>query len=335
MRHFRALVPLLFLVVANASFAQTITLPPSGDNQRSTVAQHIGPIVVTIYYSSPRVVRADQGDRRGKIWGKLVPYGMPNLGFGTCKECPWRAGANENTTFTVTHDVKIDGQALAAGTYGLHMIPAADPDDWTIIFSKDSTSWGSFFYDPANDVLRVKVKPAKSEYHEFLSYEFTDREPAKATAALKWEELQVPFTISVDDINSVYLTEIRKELKSSKGFSWQNVAAAADFALKAKDNAEALQWAQYAVSGPIGQENFTTLALLAAAQAANGQTAEAYLLRGCTRYTRGVLSGRDDALAAAAEDFREALKKNASLRLDPAAFSPKLIAFFEKVRGGK
>ena len=110
MRHCRALIPLLFLVVANGSFAQSITLPPSGDNQRSTVAQHIGPIVVTIDYSSPRVVRADQGDRRGKIWGKLVPYGMPNLGFGTCKECPWRAGANENTTFTVTNDVKIEGQ---------------------------------------------------------------------------------------------------------------------------------------------------------------------------------------------------------------------------------
>ena len=275
MRHLRALVPLLVLVVANASFAQTITLPPSGDNQRSTVAQHIGPVVVTIDYSSPRVVRADQGDRRGKIWGKLVPYGTTNLGFGTCKECPWRAGANENTTFTVTNDVKIEGQPLAAGTYGVHMIPAADPEDWTVIFSKDSTSWGSFFYDPANDALRVKVKPAKSEYHEFLTYEFTDREPAKATVALKWEELQVPFTISVDDINSVYLAQIRKELKNSKGFSWENVAAAAQFALKAKDKTDALQWAEYAAHGPIGRENFTTLALLAAAQDANGQTAEA------------------------------------------------------------
>jgi hypothetical protein len=275
MRHFRALIPLILVVVANVSFAQTLTLPPSGDNQRSTVAQHIGPIVVTIDYSSPRVVRKDQGDRRGKIWGKLVPYGMTNLGFGTCKECPWRAGANENTTFSVTNDVKIEGQALPAGTYGLHMIPAADPEEWTLIFSKDSTSWGSFFYDAANDALRVKVKPAKDEYHEFLTYEFTSREPSKATVALKWEELQVPFTISVDDINSVYLTEIRKELKNSKGFSWENWAAATDFALKAKDNAEALKWAEYTVNGPVGKENFTTLALLASAQRANGQTAEA------------------------------------------------------------
>jgi hypothetical protein len=276
MRYLRLVTPLLLLLIANASFAQGITLPPSGDNQRSTVAQHIGPVVVTIDYSSPRVVRTDQGDRRGKIWGKLVPYGLADLGFGTCgKECPWRAGANENTTFTVTNDVKIEGQPLPAGTYGLHMIPQAEPQDWTLIFSKDSTSWGSFFYDPAHDALRVNVKPAKSEYHEFLTYEFTDREPAKATVALKWEELQVPFTVSVDDVNSLYLAQIRKELKGSKGFSYENVAAAAQFALRAKDNADALQWAQYAVNSPIGRENFATLAVLAAAQEANGQTAEA------------------------------------------------------------
>ena len=274
MRHFRALVPLLFLV-ASASFAQSLTLPPSGDNQRSTVSQHIGPIAITIDYSSPRVVRKDQGDRRGKIWGQLVPYGMVDLGFGTCKQCPWRAGANENTTFTVTNDVKIEGQPLPAGRYGLHMIPAASPDDWTIIFSKDSTSWGSFFYDPANDALRVKVKPSKDEYHEYLTYEFIDREPAKAVVALKWEELQVPITISVDDINAVYLSEIRKELKNSPGFTWTNWAAATDFALKVKDNAEALKWAQTAAGPQVGQENFTTLALLAAAQEANGMTADA------------------------------------------------------------
>ena len=275
MRHLRVLIPLLLVLTANASFAQGITLPPSGDNQRSTVSQHIGPVVVTIDYSSPRVVRADQGDRRGKIWGKLVPYGTVNLGFGTCKECPWRAGANENTTFTVTHDVKIEGQPLAAGTYGLHMIPQPDPQDWTLIFSKDATSWGSFFYDPAHDALRVNVKPAKDEYHDFLTYEFTDRELSKATVALKWEELQVPFTITVDDVNAIYLSQIRNELKGSKGFSWENVAAAAQFALKAKDNADALQWAQYAVNSPIGKENFQTLSILAAAQDANGQTAEA------------------------------------------------------------
>ncbi len=254
--------------------AQDITLPPSGDNQRSTVTQHIGPVVLTVDYHSPRVKRADKGDRRGKIWGQLVPYGMTNLGFGTCKECPWRAGANENTTLTVNHDVEVEGQKLPAGAYGVSMIPDKD-SDWTVIFSKDSTSWGAFFYDPALDFLRVKVKPAASEYHEFLTYEFTDREPDRAVLALKWEELQVPIAISVPDIDGVYIAEIRKELKNSKGFDWRNWSAAAKFEIDHKKNPqEALSWAQAAVSGQVGIENFQTLETLAEAQAANGMTAE-------------------------------------------------------------
>ena len=85
--------------------------------------QQVGPVTVSVEYSSPRVVRG-KDDRRGQIWGKLVPYGLSDLGFNDCSKCPWRAGANENTVFTISHAVKIQGQALPAGRYGLHMIPA-------------------------------------------------------------------------------------------------------------------------------------------------------------------------------------------------------------------
>src|SRR5688572_32097027 len=112
-----------------------VTLPPDGDNQKSSVTQHIGLVKVTIDYSSPDVHTPNGTDRTGKIWGELVPYGMANLGFGTCGDnCPWRGGANENTVFTTTHDVKIQGQALPAGSYGLHFLPG--PDAWTVICSK-------------------------------------------------------------------------------------------------------------------------------------------------------------------------------------------------------
>jgi len=63
----------------------------------------------------------------------------------------------------------------------------------------------------------------------------------------------------------------------------------------------------------------------------SGQT---YLLRGCTRYTRAVLSTAPPDLAAARADFTAALKLDAELQLDDAIFSPKLIAFFEEVRRG-
>lgn len=270
----RATFLLAALLAAVPAVAQQpgLTLPPSGDNQYAAVTQGIGPIRLTIEYNSPDVHSPAGEDRRGKIWGGLVPYGMADLGFGTCgKECPWRGGANENTVFTTTHDVKIQGKPLPAGSYGVHFIPG--PEEWTVVFSKNHTSWGSYFYDSKEDALRVQAKPEKSEYHEWLTYEFTDRQPGKATVALKWEDLQVPFTVSVDDINAVYVAAIRDELRSSPGFDPRNFSAAAQFALQNKtDLPEALTWAQKGVDG---QESFQSLVTLADLQAANGKADDA------------------------------------------------------------
>jgi Protein of unknown function (DUF2911) len=253
-----------------------LTLPPNGDNPQARVTQAIGPVWVTIDYSSPRVVRG-KNDRRGHIWGDLVPYGMSDLGFNGCTSCPWRAGANENTTFTVTHDVLVQGQKLPAGTYGLHMIPGQD--EWTVIFSKDSDSWGSYFYTPREDALRVTTKAAKSPYNEWLTYEFVERESDKATVALKWEELQIPMTITVPNVNDLWVASIREELRGSAGFSYLNWQAAAQWCADNDVNlAEALIWAQKAVHDPTwvgGEENFVTLTTLATLQKKNGQTAEA------------------------------------------------------------
>jgi len=262
------------LLAAGPVLAQGLTLPPSGDNQRAKVIQHIGPVKVSVDYSSPRVVLRGQ-DRRGKIWGPLVPYGLSDLGFNNCTKCPWRAGANMNTTFTVSRDVKVEGQPLPAGTYGLHMIPGET--EWTVIFSKDSSSWGSFFYDPKLDALRVTVKPAKSEYHEWLTYEFTDREPAKATVALRWEELSVPIRIAVENAPELYLEGLRKELRTDLGFSSSNWRAAASYCIQNKVNLpEALAWAEKSATDPnVGEENFQNLTTLWRAQLANGKDADA------------------------------------------------------------
>src|SRR5579871_1162192 len=120
------------LTLAGSLFAQypALTLPPSGNNEKASVTQFIGPVKVTIDYSSP-AVHGPSGkmDRRGQIWGKLVPYGMTDLGFMGGKLSPWRGGANENTVFTVSDTVMIEGQPLPAGSYGLHFIP--QQDEWT------------------------------------------------------------------------------------------------------------------------------------------------------------------------------------------------------------
>jgi tetratricopeptide (TPR) repeat protein len=275
----RVAFPVILILLAATALAQPITTPPSGDNQKSSVTQFIGPVRVTIDYNSPNVTGPNGEDRRGKIWGTLVPWGFIDEPFGTCTQCPWRAGANEDTVLTVSHDVEVEGKKLPAGSYGVFLAPAQS-GDWTLILSKNFTSWGHYTYDPAEDALRASVKPAKSEYHEWLTYEFTDRQPDRATVALKWEELQVPFTIRVPDVSGIYLAKIREQLRAYPGFAWENWDRAARYALTAKRLDDALEFAQTATSKPFtGRENFTTLTTLAEVQEARGMTAEATATR--------------------------------------------------------
>ncbi len=157
----------LFLVSTGTSLTQLTTLP-SGGNKKATVGERVGLTDIVIHYDRPAVK-----EREGKIWGTLIPVGYVDQGFGNNKQTPWRAGANENTTIEFSTDVMVEGQALPAGKYGLFI--AFDPAESTVIFSKNSSSWGSFFYNPAEDVLRIKVKPAASDKSvEWLKYEFSE-----------------------------------------------------------------------------------------------------------------------------------------------------------------
>ena len=248
----------LTILFSCSVFAQSISLPPSGDNQKCEITQHIGLVEVTIIYNSPDVSDSNGNSRRGKIWGGLVPYGLADNNFGTAKKIPWRAGANENTTIEFSHDVKIEGMEIPAGKYGLHMIPGLET--WMIIFSKNSSAWGSYFYDESEDALRVEVTPKSNSFTEWLTYDFIEKKPTYTVAALKWEEIMVPFKIEAEVID-LYLSQIRSELQNSPGFIWQNWIAAINFCIQNNVNLdEALLWADYAISAPfVGQRNFTTL----------------------------------------------------------------------------
>ncbi len=248
----------LILATANIAKTQSITLPPSGDNQKCSVSQWMGLVSVTVTYNSPDVTGPNGEDRKGKIWGGVVPFGLSDNNFGTVAKMPWRAGANENTTITLSHDVKVEGKPLSAGTYGLHMIP--EKEKWTIIFSNNSTAWGSYFYNEKDDALRVDVVPKTTAYTEWLTYDFITKNPESTTLALKWEDLMVPMKIEAE-VTAAYLTKIRQELQNSPGFTWQNWVAGVNFCLsKGVNMDEALQWSEYAINAPfIGEKNFTTL----------------------------------------------------------------------------
>jgi hypothetical protein len=251
--------------------AQRMTLPPSGGHQKAAVSQQIGLVEVAVSYSGPSVVAPDGTDRRGKIWGGLVKYGLQKEEYGTCgAACPWRAGANENTVVRLSHPVLVEGKPLPAGAYGLHMIPG--PEEFTVIFSRNSTSWGSYFYDPKEDALRVVVKPRKAPFTPLLTYEFVERKGDRATLALRWDELEVPFSIAVENPTALWVENLARELRGQRGGTWQSWTEAAQYCLANKTALpEALKWADYAVHAVyVGTENFETLSTLSAAQAANG-----------------------------------------------------------------
>ena len=156
----------------------------------ASVTQKLGTdAVITITYSRP-------GVKGRKIWGALVPYGMaPGNQYSKNNPYPWRAGANQNTTVELNKDVLIEGKALPAGKYGVHMIPGEK--EWVVIFSKKNDAWGSFGYNQADDALRVTVTAVKAPHQEWLMFGFDDLTANSTVAYLHWEQLKVPFKIQL------------------------------------------------------------------------------------------------------------------------------------------
>ena len=264
---------MLFSMLASVFQMQAqyaLTVGNLGDNKRASVTEFIGLAQITIDYHRPGVK-----GREGKIWNTDVAhYGLRDLGFGTSNAAPWRGGANENTTISFSHPVKIEGKSLEAGTYGLHFI-LGETDD-TVIFSKRANSWGSFYYDPAEDALRVAVKHRTLEKPvEWLKYEFIDQTETSATVALMWERRLIPIKIEAD-IHSIQMETFKSELRTKPGFTWQAFVQAAGYALQHNEDNQALEWADMAINARfIGQKNFQTFSTKSAVLKKLGQNAEA------------------------------------------------------------
>jgi len=231
-------------------------LPPSGGNPRATITEEVGITSITIKYSRP-----DVNGREGKIWGTLITYGFTSQNLNTNKnDMPWRAGANETTMITFEHDVKVEGQPIKAGTYGLYMAVYADKA--TIIFSKQADAWGSFFYEEKNDVLRVDVKPVALDKNvEYLKYEFIEHKEKYCVIALQWEKLSIPFKVDVD-VENIVLARMREQVTGQRGFTPLLLTAAANYFINKNINLdEALAWSQRAANF----KSFSTLNTLGTA----------------------------------------------------------------------
>ena len=183
----------------------------------------------------------------------------------------WGNGANENTVIAFSHAVKFAGQSVPAGQYGLFFIVNKD-DSGEVILSKDYRSWGSFFYDPAQDQLRAKIKCRTIPNTDLLSYDFINLNKNGGELVLNWEKKQFPVSLefAVDDI---VMANAGEELKGPVGFNWQGPYSAADYALQNNIHLEkALGWADQAIAQ---NKNFGTLHVKAALLRKTGKTAEA------------------------------------------------------------
>jgi len=172
-----AFFALAFLVSGFAYAQSTAVAKKAPASPRDTAKGMIGSATVTIDYGAPSL-------KGRKFFGAIEPYGKP-----------WRAGANQATTFTTDKDLTIEGKKLAAGTYTLFLVP--NEKEWKVIFNSQTGQWGvkkdtsdprgySANDDPAKDVLVVSVNAKKAGPTERLKFEVN-----KKGFTMMWEDVEL------------------------------------------------------------------------------------------------------------------------------------------------
>jgi tetratricopeptide (TPR) repeat protein len=249
-----------FFVFSVSCFAQImpLTTEPDGGNKKASVSEQIGIVKIQITYGRPGVK-----GREGKIYNtRIAHYGFADQGHGTSTAAPWRAGANENTTMSFSHPVKIEGEDLPAGVYGFFI--SLGESESTLIFSKVSNSWGSFYYEPAEDALRVTVKNVSLDKSvEWLKYEFIDQTDNSAVIAMSWEMRMIPFKVEADT-KALQIASFKSEFRTTR--LYYDYIQAADYCIQNNVELEqALAWMDRAIYFRVmGEKNFRTLSTKAA-----------------------------------------------------------------------
>ncbi len=184
----KSCLSLLFLALFLTASLSAQTEPPKlslpSTSPPGTVQQRIGATDVEVKYNRPSV-------KGRRIFGGLVPYGQV-----------WRTGANTATTLSFSTAVKVGGVDVPAGTYELFTIP--NLTEWTVIIHQNQSQWGSYAYDPANDVARISVRPVElAATVESFSIGFGDLTSNAGTLDIAWANVRVPVRIEVDVVGQL------------------------------------------------------------------------------------------------------------------------------------
>lgn len=293
--------------IAVADTSAQLRLPQA--SQKATVSQTVGVTDVTISYFRPMAKgRKIWGEWPVKVEGEATldngmtrPAGAPIVPYGHV----WRTGANAATQFTVTDEVRINGQHLAAGTYSLHSIPGQG--EWVFIFNSVAEQGGSFNYDKAKDVLRVKAKPEwDAEHQEALGFTIEPESESTAKVVLRWEKLRVPFTMEVNNPSDTVVTKAAKVIEAAKADDFDTPFRAANYARDKKLNAVAARWYTQALSA-------------AEAEIKAGET-----FRGYSRKFNALAALGRNSEAIAAGEKAVSLGKAATPKVDTAALEKRI-----------
>ena len=216
---------LFALFLSTALMAQApvpVRLKPLQVSPAASVSQTLGITTVKIDYGRPAV-------KGRRIWGELVPFGQV-----------WRAGANEATVFTFSDPVKINGQEVAAGSYGFFALPGRE--SWALILNRKAKQWGAYDYKPEEDVLRMAVKPQSAPHQEYLQYDLQVVSPERLRVTLRWESLTVGFDVDID-VKTLYWKHLEENLAKAPATDWVPWYQAANYCFQQNIQPEkAMAW---------------------------------------------------------------------------------------------
>ncbi|MDV7139403.1 DUF2911 domain-containing protein [Maribacter sp. TH_r10] len=186
---------LIFAILIFGELSAQINHPKA--SPYASISQDVGLTNIHVEYSRPAV-------RGRKIFGELVPYGRI-----------WRVGANESTKITFSSNVMVNDSVLEKGTYALYAFPEAN--NWEVVFHKNITHWGDGRdnYNPAEDALRVQVKPNSSkEFQEnfLISFDSIDHNSLQMTWHWAYTQIRIPIHV---DTHSFMQGQIESELKAN------------------------------------------------------------------------------------------------------------------------
>jgi len=202
----------------NFTVAQDLPRP----SPLAKVEQRIGLTDVSVTYSRP-------GVKERTIWGELVPY-----------DKKWRTGANAATVLTFSHDVKVNGQDLAAGSYAFYTKPTKA--EWTVYFNKEIDAWGrTSEYKTENDALTLTVKPEVNEMVESMRFTFENIKTDSADLVLAWEKIKIVLKIEVESEKKA-MENIEKAIEDASG-KWRVLRSAANYCADNNTNLDkGMEW---------------------------------------------------------------------------------------------